>query len=151
MDGKLKIAISADHGGYGLKEYLKKHLLSGGHEVKDYGSFSEEPCDYPLLGYKAAKDVSMKKADFAIVICKTGFGMAISANKVKGVRSAVCDSVEEAESARRHNDCNALSLAATRLTDRLAAKITDVFISTPAEGGRHARRVKQISTIERKK
>jgi ribose 5-phosphate isomerase B len=151
MARKIKVSIAADHGGFGLKEALKERLKKKGYDVTDFGTDSEEACDYPFLGYNAALAVSRKKADFGIVICKTGFGMAIIANKVKAVRSAVCDSVEEARSAREHNHCNVLSLAATRVTPSEAMKIAEVFLGTECEGGRHLRRVEQIINLEKKK
>ena len=127
MDREIKISIAADHGGFSLKEGLKKYLEQKGYVVNDYGTGSAEPCDYPLFGYKAAEAVSKNMAEKGIVVCKTGFGMAIVANKLKNVRSAVCDSVEQAESARKHNDCNVLSLAATRVSLEEAEKIAATF------------------------
>jgi len=149
MAGKLNIALGADHGGYELKEGLKKFLLTNGYKVKDFGTNSTKSCDYPLLGHKAASYVSKGKADKGILICKTGFGMAIIANKSKGVRSAVCDTPLEAKSARQHNDCNVLSLSAKRVGLQKAKKIVNVFLNTTAEGGRHKRRVRQIERLER--
>lgn len=149
MAGKLKIALGADHGGYELKEGLKRFLLKKRYEVKDFGTNSTRPCDYPLLGHKAAAYISRKKADKGIVICKTGFGMAIIANKSKGVRSAVCDTPLEAKSARQHNDCNVLSLSAKRVGLEKAKKIVEVFLNTASESGRHRRRVRQIEKLER--
>ena len=151
MAGRMKVWISADHGGFALKETLKAYLSKKGHKVTDAGPDSGDPCDYPEFGYKTAKAVSSKKADYGIAICKTGFGMAIIANKLRGVRSAVCDSPAEALSARQHNDCNVLALAATRVSAAVAKKITDVFLKTKREEGRHARRVRQIIRLERKK
>lgn len=148
MAGRLTIAIGADHGGYILKEELKKYLAGKKYVVKDFGTNSIDSCDYPLVGYEVAKAVSRKKADFGIAICKTGFGMAIVANKVKGIRSAVCDSPDEAMSARLHNDCNVLSLAAKRVKLDAAEKIVDLFLSTGNEGGRHKKRVMEITEVE---
>ncbi|MFH1791116.1 MAG: ribose 5-phosphate isomerase B [Candidatus Omnitrophota bacterium] len=149
MADKPVVAMGADHGGFILKEALKQHLSAKGYEVIDFGTDTAEACDYPLFGHKAAKAVADGKAEFGIVICKTGFGMAIVANKVSGVRSAVCDTADEAESARRHNACNVLSLAATRVGIGAAKDIADVFLSTGTEGGRHERRVGQIKELER--
>jgi len=151
MAKKLKIAIGADHGGYFLKERLKEHLADKDYKVKDFGTESHDPCDYPLIGYEIARHVSKKKSDYGIAICKTGFGMAIIANKLKNVRSAVCDTPDEAKSAREHNDCNVLAIAANRVDLASARKIIDVFLNTPAEGGRHRRRVKQIKRLERRR
>ncbi|MDD5438650.1 MAG: RpiB/LacA/LacB family sugar-phosphate isomerase [Candidatus Omnitrophica bacterium] len=151
MAHKLTIALAADHGGFALKEHLKVFLDRRGYAVMDFGPDSEEPCDYPLFGAKVADAVSRKKARFGIVICKTGFGMAITANKIAGVRSAVCDTPEEARSARRHNDCNVISLAAVRITPRVAEETVRVFLTEKAEGGRHRRRVLQIKRLEKRK
>jgi len=151
MVRKPVIAIGADHGGFILKEEVKKYLKEKEYSIKDFGTNSIESCDYPLIGYKVAKAVSKKKARYGIAICKTGFGMAIIANKVKGVRSAVCDTPKEAESARRHNDCNVLSLASKRVKLEAAKKTINVFLKTGGESGRHLRRVKQIISLERKK
>ncbi|NQT22122.1 MAG: ribose 5-phosphate isomerase B [Candidatus Omnitrophica bacterium] len=150
MAGKITIALGADHGGYTLKEGLKEYLLKKGYKVKDFGTYSLRPSDYPLFGHKAALYVSKKKAQRGIVICKTGFGMAIIANKLKGIRSAVCDTPMEAKSSRQHNDCNVLSLAAKRVGLKKAKKIADVFLHTKAEGGRHKRRVRQIVKLEKR-
>ena len=151
MAGKLKIALGADHGGFALKEGIKAYLKAKGHEVLDFGTNSEASCDYPEFGSKAAKAVGEKKADYGIVICRSGFGMCIVANKIRTVRCATCDAPGEAETARKHNDCNVLSLGANRVSLDEAIKITDIFISTKAEGDRHQRRVEQIKSLETKK
>lgn len=149
MAGRLNIALGADHGGFLLKERLKKHLLNKGYKVEDFGTDSLKSCDYPLIGYKLAESVSKGKSDYGVAICKTGFGMAIIANKLKNVRSAACDTPGQAKSARRHNDCNVLSIAAKRVNGAQAKKIVDVFLKTQAQGGRHRRRVRQIVRLER--
>lgn len=151
MVRKLKIALGADHGGFLLKEKLKKYLLYKGYRVRDIGTDRRASCDYPPIGYEIAKSVSKKESNFGIAVCKTGFGMAIIANKIKGVRSAVCDTPSEARSARQHNDCNVLSLAAKRVDFASAKRIVDAFLKTCAEGGRHRRRVKQINKLEKRK
>ena len=151
MAKHLKIAVGADHGGFQLKEKLKQYLACSGYDVQDFGAYTAEPSDYPLFGYEVAKAVAGKRADYGIVICKTGFGMAIMANKLKNIRSAVCDTVSEAGSARSHNACNVLSLAANRVNFRKAKNIVDIFLKTKPDGGRHLRRVKQISKLENKK
>jgi len=148
---KFAVALAADHGGFRLKEHLKAFLEGEGYLVKDFGTMSEEPCDYPVVGFKAADAVSRKKARAGIVICKTGFGMAIIANKVSRVRSAVCDTRDEARSARQHNDCNVLSLAALRVGPKAAESIVEVFLTEKAEGGRHKRRVLEINRLEKKR
>jgi ribose 5-phosphate isomerase B len=148
MVRKQKIAIGADHGGFILKQKLMPYLCKKGYVIIDFGTNSGQSCDYPAIGYNVAKYVADKKADFGIAICKTGFGMAIVANKIKGIRSAVCDSAKEAESARQHNDCNVLSLAAKRVNFETAKKIVDIFLKTKLEGSRHRRRVRQIEVLE---
>ena len=150
MAKKVKIAMGADHGGYRLKEVLKGYLKKKGFIVLDFGTFTDESCDYPLIGHKVAKAVATKKCRFGINICKSGFGMGIISNKVKSVRSAVCDSLSQAKSAREHNDCNVLSLSGMRIKLWKAKKICEVFLKTKSLGGRHKRRVKQINNLERK-
>ncbi|MBU1006182.1 MAG: ribose 5-phosphate isomerase B [Candidatus Omnitrophica bacterium] len=144
----MKIAIGADHGGFKLKNTLVKFLKAKRHSVKDFGAFSEEACDYPLIGYEVAKAVSSGKASKGIVICKTGIGMSMVANKVNGVRAALCDRVDIARSSREHNDANVLVLAANTVSPSTAKKITSVWLSTRTLGGRHRRRVKQINKIK---
>ncbi|MBN1353385.1 MAG: ribose 5-phosphate isomerase B [Candidatus Omnitrophica bacterium] len=146
-----KIAIGCDHGGFKLKEFLKRHLAEKGHAVEDMGTHSEAGCDYPLIGYEVAKRVSRGKADRAILICKTGIGMAIIANKLRNVRSGVCNTVRQAKTSRLHNDTNVLSLAAKYINFKQAKRIVDTWLATEALGGRHGRRVKQIKALENKR
>lgn len=141
------IVVGADHGGFSLKEKIKKLLEKEGYAVRDVGTYSEAPCDYPEFGFAAAEKVSQKKAFRGIVICKTGLGMAIAANKLPGVRAGVCNSEEDALSARQHNDINVLVLAARKVTGAKAAKIIKTWLKTKALKGRHARRVKQIKNF----
>ncbi|MDP6685503.1 MAG: ribose 5-phosphate isomerase B [Candidatus Omnitrophota bacterium] len=140
----MTIAIGADHGGFKLKEALVKYLKKKRHSVKDFGTFSEGSCDYPIIGYKVARAVSKKKSSRGILICKTGIGMSIVANRVKGVRAALCDRADIARSSRQHNDTNVLVFAANIVSLQKAKKIVDVWLSTRALGGRHARRVNQM-------
>ena len=135
------IAIASDHGGYALKQELMKHLRERGLEYKDFGTFSEDSCDYPDFGEPAARAVVSGECDRGILICGTGIGMSITANKIKGVRCA-------AELTRRHNDANILAMGARVLGPGLAEKIMDTFLDTPFEGGRHARRVAKIHEVE---
>ncbi|MDD4202130.1 MAG: ribose 5-phosphate isomerase B, partial [Candidatus Omnitrophica bacterium] len=144
MDGAKTIAIGADHGGYALKEEIKEFLKKQNIQTIDFGTNSSESCDYPDFGYEVGKAVKEKKAEIGIVICKSGFGMCIVANKVKGVRCAVCDNVEQAVSAREHNFCNVLSLGANRVGVAKAKKIIKVFINTPFGEERHQKRVAKI-------
>jgi len=145
-----EIAIGADHGGYFLKETLKKFLGKTGHNVVDAGTYSKEACDYPEFGYKAALKVSSGKAERGIVICKTGIGMSVVANKLPGVRAGLCLTVKDAVSAREHNDTNVLVLAAKKVTRKKAMDIVKAWLDTKTLPGRHARRVKQIKAIEKK-
>lgn len=149
MVRRIIVALGADHGGFILKEKLKAYLLNKGYKVKDLGTHSKKSCDYPLIGHRIAKSVSDKTSDCGIAVCKTGFGMAIISNKSRNVRSAVCDTPAEAKSARQHNDCNVLSLAAKRVGIEKAKRIVNTFLRTPQEKGRHRRRVNQIVRLER--
>ena len=145
----MKIAIGADHGGFKLKESLAKFLKKKGHRVKDFGTFSSLSCDYPPIGYELAMAVGRGRFSRGILICKTGVGMSMVANKAKGVRAALCDRLDIARSSRRHNDANVLVFAARIVSPSKAKKITKVWLSTRALGGRHQRRVKEIKKIER--
>jgi len=143
------IAIGADHGGFSLKEKIKNLLEKEGYKVQDMGTHSEDLCDYPKFGFSASQKVSQKKAFRGIVICKTGIGMAVVANKLPGVRAGVCNTEEDALSARKHNDTNVLVLAARKVTGAKAARIVKTWLKTKALKGRHARRVKQIKNFEK--
>lgn len=145
-----KIGLACDHGGFKLKEGLKRYLSRKGYAVEDFGSQNKKPCDYPLFGYKAARAVSKGKFKKAILICKTGIGMAIIANKLPNVRSGVCATVAQAKSAREHNDTNVLSLAAKYTGLKKAKRIVNTWLVTDALGGRHGRRVNQIKRLEKK-
>ena len=145
----MKIAIGADHGGYKLKETLVKFLKKKGHRVKDFGTFSKESCDYPIIGYEVARAVGAKKFPRGILVCKTGIGMSMVANKAKGARAAVCDRVDIARSSRLHNDANILVLAANIVSSAKAKKIVKTWLSTAAAGERHKRRVNQIKKIDK--
>ncbi len=145
-----RIAIGADHGGYELKERVKTLLKKEGYPVTDVGTDSPEPVDYPEYGYEAARMVSSGKASRGVVICKSGIGMSIIANKLPGVRAGLCNSVEDALSSRQHNDANVLVLAANKTSYAKAAEITKTWLETKALGGRHKRRVRQILKIEKK-
>jgi len=146
----VKIVIGSDHGGYELKNKLVTFLEKNKYDATDMGTHSKDSCDYPLIGFEVAKAVSAGKADRGVLICRTGIGMAIIANKVSGIRAGVCYSVEMAKSSREHNDCNILVLAADYTEAALAEKILKVWLDTESLGDRHARRVKQITDIESK-
>jgi len=146
-----KIAIGCDHGGFRLKEFLKTRLGEKGYRVDDFGTGSDKPCDYPLIGYAVARAVSRGMCKKGILICKTGIGMAVIANKLRGVRSGVCNNLKQAKTSRLHNDTNVLSLAAKYVSRDKAKRIVNIWLKTPALKGRHARRVRQINKLERKK
>jgi ribose 5-phosphate isomerase B len=146
----MKIAIGTDHGGFGLKPLLVRRLKAARHRVLDMGTFSSEPCDYPLVGASVAAAVSKGRAKRGVLLCKSGGGMGIVANKFPGVRAVVCETLYSARHAREHNDCNVLVLSAEGLEARQAARILEAWLNTRFAGGRHARRVRQISQIERK-
>lgn len=145
----MKIAMASDHGGYEMKELLKKRLASLGHEVHDFGTDGPEPVDYPDYGEKAARAVASGECERGIALCKSGIGMSIVANKIAGVRAALCLDEEMAELSRRHNDANLLVLSGSRTTPEQASRITDVWLKTPFEGGRHQRRVGKIRALEK--
>lgn len=143
------IALGSDHGGYELKERIKAYLEGKGLAYHDYGCHSKESCDYPLLGQAAAEAVSRGECSRGIVICTTGIGISIAANKVKGIRCALCSEPLSAEMTRRHNNANMLALGAGMVGPNLAERIVDTFLETEFEGGRHERRVCQIGELER--
>lgn len=144
----MKISIACDHGGFDLKEDLRAWLTEQGHEVKDFGCPGHESCDYADFVEPAARAVADGKCERGIVICTTGIGISIAANKVRGIRCALCGDPLSAEMTRRHNDANMLALGAGITGPMAAERIVDVFLSTDFEGGRHARRVGQIMDIE---
>ncbi len=145
-----RIAIGADHGGFALKAALIPVLQAKGFEVADLGTHSPVPCDYPTIGYKVASMVAEKRFDRGILLCKSGIGIAIVANKVPGIRAGVCRDVFDAERSRAHNDANMLVLGAEQLSAAQAKRIVETWLSTPFEsGGRHERRLRQIVAIER--
>ena len=143
------IAIGSDHGGYALKEHIKAYLTSMGMTCLDVGCESLESCDYPIYGKAVGEAVASGKCEKGIVICTTGIGISISANKVKGIRAALCADSFTAEMTRRHNDSNVLALGAGVVGPNLADRIVDVFLSTEFEGGRHERRVNLMMDIEK--
>ncbi len=144
----MKIAIGSDHGGFALKTALVKFLEGERCEIKDFGTHSKESCDYPIIGFDVANAVSAGKFDRGILLCKTGIGMGIIANKLHGVRAAVCYDVDMARASREHNDCNLLVLAANYVDAGKAIQITKVWLSTAHLGERHARRIEQIRKLE---
>jgi ribose 5-phosphate isomerase B len=144
----MHIRIASDHAGLEMKRLVRDHLLEAGHEVDDLGPDSEESVDYPLFAEKVARGVARGDAQVGILVCGTGLGMAISANKVRGIRAVSAVEVYQAEFARKHNDANVLTLAGRHTDPGKALEIVDTFLSTDFEGGRHERRVNEIRDIE---
>lgn len=140
----MKISLGTDHAGFRLKEKVKALLESLGHEVVDFGTFSEEPVDYPVFVRPAAEAVARGECERGIVFGGSGNGEAMTANKVRGVRCALCWSEESARLSRQHNDANVLSLGERLVPEELALAIVRLWLETPFEGGRHARRIAQL-------
>ena len=141
----MKIALGCDHGGYAMKEDIKKQLEGLGHEVKDCGTYSTESCDYPIFGEAAARAVASGECEYGIVVCTTGIGISIAANKVPSIRCALCGDCFSAKATRLHNNANVLALGALVTGPGLALEIVDIFLDTPfSEEERHSRRVSQL-------
>jgi ribose 5-phosphate isomerase B len=143
-----RIVVASDHAGFQLKQVVVAHLEKSGHEVTDLGTDSEEPVDYPPICAAAGRAVAGGQVDFGIVLGGSGQGETMAANKVRGVRAALCLNEYTARLARAHNDANVLGLGGRILGDGLALAIVDLFLATPFEGGRHQRRVAQLAEIE---
>ncbi len=146
----MRIAIGADHGGFDLKVKMIKYLKAKGHAVKDFGAYSSEPCDYPKYSFIVARAVASRRYSRGILICKSGIGMSIVANKVRGIRAALVDDVEAARSSREHNDSNIIVFGSKDMNIYKAKRILEVWLRTRCLGGRHLRRVKQIKALEEK-
>jgi ribose 5-phosphate isomerase B len=144
----MKIAIGADHAGFALKERLRQRLVEQGHDVVDFGTASSESCDYPDYARPVARDVAEGRAERGLLVCSTGIGMAMAANKVAGVRAAPAQSEDEVRLTREHNDANVLTLGAKYLDEGRAVALIDLFLKTEFAGGRHARRVAKIGQLE---
>ena len=142
------IALGCDHGGFALKQEIMKHLDDRGLAYKDYGTYTEESCDYPIYGEAVGRAVASGACELGIIICGTGIGISMAANKVTGVRAALCGDCFSAEMTRKHNDANVLALGARVVGPGLALKIVDTFLDNEFEGGRHARRVALLNEIE---
>ena len=143
------IAIAADHGGFALKEEIKKYLDSQNIEYKDFGTYSTESCDYPLMAKEACLSVVSGECEKALLFCGTGIGISMAANKIKGIRAACCSDYFSAKYTRLHNDANALCLGGRVVGVGLAVELVDVFLHTEFEGGRHQRRIQQIADLEK--
>jgi ribose 5-phosphate isomerase B len=145
----MKIAIGADHAGFALKEELRRKLTEEGYEVVDFGTNSLESCDYPDFAQSVGRDVAQGHSDRGILVCSTGIGMAIAANKVDGVRAAPAQSDDEVKFTREHNDANVLTLGAKYMDAGRAMELLDIFLKTEFAGGRHVRRVEMIAQMEK--
>ena len=144
----MKIAIGSDHGAFALKNKFVAHLEAQGHEVKDFGTYSLDSCDYPDFGAAAAKAVAAGECEKGIVVCTSGIGISITANKVKGIRCAHCADCLQAEMTRRHNDANVMAIGAGFTGKNMAERMVQVFLTTGFDGGRHERRVDKVMALE---
>ena len=141
------VAIAGDHGGFALKQRIREHLIERGIKIADLGTDSEESVDYPEFGKACAQAVASGKADRGIVICGTGIGISIAANRIRGMRCGLCTSVEMAELSRKHNNANMLAMGGRIMSVEDAIRITDAWLDTEFEGGRHSRRVDMLDSI----
>jgi ribose 5-phosphate isomerase B len=144
----MKLAIGSDHAGYEMKEEIKKYLEEKGYEVKDYGTNSTESCDYPEFGEKVGRAVASGECEEGVLVCGTGIGISLAANKVKGIRAAVCSEPVSARLAKQHNNANIIAFGARIVGMEEAKGIVDAFLSAEFLGGRHEKRVNMISDIE---
>ena len=141
----MRVSIGSDHGGYDLKEKIKEWLMANAYEVDDKGTYSKDSCDYPVFAKAVAKDVAEGKSERGIVVCTTGIGVSITANKVKGIRCALCHNEHTATMTRLHNDSNVLAIGAMEVDEAMALKMTEIFLTTEFSGEeRHARRVRMM-------
>ena len=145
-----KIVMASDHAGFDLKNTLVEQLKNDGYDVEDAGTYSKDSCDYPVFAEKACRYVLEGKAALCILVCGTGIGMSMAANKVKGIRAACCSDTYSAKYTRLHNDANVLCMGARVVGEGLAYEIAKVFLETEFEGGKHLRRINMISDLENK-
>lgn len=145
----MKVALGADHGGYELKETIRRHLEARGLEVLDFGTHSQDSVDYPRFGFAVGNSILKGEADLGIAVCGTGLGISIAANKMPGIRAAVCSDTFSARMSREHNNANILALGARVVGVGLALDIVDIFLKSEFSGGRHALRLDLIGDIER--
>ncbi|GAA0084166.1 ribose 5-phosphate isomerase B [Clostridium sp. MB05] len=146
----MKIALGSDHGGVELKEEIKKYLTQEGYEIRDFGTSSNESCDYPDYAIPVAEAVVAKEFDFGILVCGTGIGIGIAANKIPGVRAALCSDTFSAHATREHNDANILTIGQRIVGPGLALDIVKTFLNTKFEGGRHQNRINKITELEKR-
>ena len=142
------IALGCDHGGFALKQTVKKYLDEKGLEYKDYGTYTEDSCDYPSYGEAVARAIVNGECERGIIICGTGIGISIAANKVKGIRAALCHNEFTAQMCREHNNAQILSMGARVLEEDMALRIVETFLNTEFAGGRHENRVNKLMEIE---
>lgn len=147
-DGRVMIGVGSDHGGFQLKEAVREHLEAQGIEVKDYGVYEEKAVDYPDIAAAAAKGVTSGEVERALLFCGTGIGICMAANKVKGIRAAVCSDCFSAKLTREHNDANILCMGGRVVGAGLACMITDAYLNAEFQGGRHAQRVAKVMALE---
>lgn len=145
-----KIVMASDHAGFDLKNTLVEQLKNDGYEVEDAGTYSKDSCDYPVFAEKACRYMLDGKAELCILVCGTGIGMSMAANKVKGILAACCSDTYSAKYTRLHNDANVLCMGARVVGEGLAYEIAKVFLETEFEGGKHLRRINMISDLENK-
>ena len=145
-----KIVMASDHAGFDLKNTLVEQLKNDGYEVEDAGTYSKDSCDYPVFAEKACRYMLDGKTELCILVCGTGIGMSMAANKVKGIRAACCSDTYSAKYTRLHNDANVLCMGARVVGEGLAYEIAKVFLETEFEGGKHLRRINMISDLENK-
>lgn len=146
----MKIALGSDHAGLSLKIVIMKHLEEKGIEIKDFGTYTQDSCDYPDYAYKVATEVAERNFDLGILVCGTGIGISIAANKVKGIRAANCSDTFSAHACREHNNANIIALGERIVGPGLAIDIVDTFLKASFEGGRHEKRINKITDIENK-
>ncbi|MDO4460315.1 MAG: ribose 5-phosphate isomerase B [Clostridia bacterium] len=144
----MKIAIGCDHGGFDLKEEVKAYLVEEGHTVEDFGCYNTDSVDYPDIAAPCARSVAEGKNEFGVLICSTGIGISMAANKVNGVRAALCTDEYLAMMTRKHNNANVLCMGGHVVTKQEAFRMVDMFLKTEFEGGRHCRRVDKLADIE---
>jgi len=147
---KMKIALAADHEGFPLKEKIREYLKNKGLEVEDHGPSNSERVDYPDFAEKVAVQVAAKQADYGVLVCATGIGMMIAANKVPGIRAAAANDTISARMAREHNNANVLTMGGRMIDEAAMHQIVDTWLSTPFAGGRHERRVEKIEALEQR-
>ncbi|AND83410.1 ribose 5-phosphate isomerase B [Clostridium tyrobutyricum] len=146
----MKIALGSDHAGFPLKREIMEHLKTKNIEFKDFGTFSEDSCDYPDFAERVGEQVASKNYEFGILVCGTGIGISISANKIPGIRAALCGDTFSAHASREHNDANVLALGQRVVGSGLAMDIVDTFLNAEFQGGRHKKRIDKITMIENK-